>query len=97
MQKCLGEILDEENDQQQTINQNMADKNTKSGDTPLSKISEPINDLGKYIWDNVFVYLLIYLYISHFDVLLLQNIIYLLFSYKNKARHFWVIMCGCIV
>lgn len=51
MQKCLGEILDEENDdQQQTINQIMADKNTNSSDTPLSKMPESINDdLGKFI------------------------------------------------
>lgn len=49
MQKCLGEILNEENDQQQTINQIMANKDSNSGDSPLSKTSEPINDLGKYI------------------------------------------------
>lgn len=50
MQKCLGEILDEENDQQQTISRIMADRNTSSGDTLVSKMLEPINDdLGKYI------------------------------------------------
>lgn len=50
MQKCLGEILDEENDQQQTVSRTMADKNTSSGDTLLPKMLTPINDdLGKYI------------------------------------------------
>jgi len=48
MQKCLGELLDEDNERQ-TIKKIMADKDIKS-DTPLTKISEPISDdLGKYI------------------------------------------------
>lgn len=52
MQKCLGELLDEDNERQ-TIKKIMADKDIKS-DTPLTKISEPISDdLGKYIWNHV--------------------------------------------
>lgn len=49
MQKCLGEILDEENEQQ-LINQTMADKENNDIST---KISEPhSDDLGKYVWDH---------------------------------------------
>lgn len=48
MQKCLGELLDEENERQ-SIKTNMADKEIKS-DSPLTKIAESVSDdLGKYI------------------------------------------------
>lgn len=52
MQKCLGELLDEENERQ-SIKTTMADKDIKS-DSPLTKISEPISDdQGKFIWNYV--------------------------------------------
>jgi hypothetical protein len=48
MQKCLGELLDEENERQ-SIKTIMADKDIKSY-IPLTKISDPVSDdLGKYI------------------------------------------------
>lgn len=55
MQKCIGEILDEENDQ--SINETMADTN-KNNDTLLTKMSEPVSDdLGKFILENLFLFL----------------------------------------
>jgi len=48
MQKCLGELLDEENERE-SIKTIMSDKDIKS-DAPLTKISESLSDdLGKYI------------------------------------------------
>lgn len=48
MQKCLGEILDEENDHK-PMNKIMAD-NVINSDIPSAKILEPVsNDLGKCI------------------------------------------------
>lgn len=48
MQKCLGEILDEENDHK-PINKIMADININS-DIPSAKILEPVSDdLGECI------------------------------------------------
>lgn len=49
MQKCLGEILNEENESQ-PINVIMANKDINSDTTQLTKILDPVsNDLSKYI------------------------------------------------
>lgn len=56
MQKCLGELLDEENEHR-SISNTMADKNISS-DAPLAKAVEPVsNDLGKLIYYSFFIYL----------------------------------------
>jgi len=48
MQKCLGELLDEENECQ-SINTVMANEDIKSN-ISFTKISDPVtDDLGKYI------------------------------------------------
>lgn len=47
MQKCLGEILDEENE---PVNKVMAEKDVNN-DITLTKISEPTSeDLGKHVY-----------------------------------------------
>lgn len=54
MQKCLGELLDEENERQ-SIKIIMDDKEIKS-DTPLTQMSDPVSDdQGKYIWNYVLI------------------------------------------
>jgi len=55
MQKCLGELLDEENECQ-SLNTVMADEDIKSN-ISFKKISDPVtDDLGKYILNHVYTY-----------------------------------------
>jgi len=55
MQKCLGEILNEENEYQ-PINKVMADKDVKN-DNRLINTPEPISDdIGKYLLKIIFMF-----------------------------------------
>lgn len=56
MQKCLGELLDEENENQ-SISNTMADKDIGS-DAPLTKAVESVSDdLGKLMYYSFFLYI----------------------------------------
>lgn len=73
MQKCLGEILNEENDSR-PINETMANKEANSNTIPLTKFLEPVsNDISKCICGHLLI-LYTYLFMNiQVYVLMLQN------------------------